>query len=134
MIKVKWMVTCLCLLWVTFVQADMKPIPIYMEDQLGITVTQDQSRFQIKLKSSAGTGFSWFLRSIDNTMIVPEKRVMMPSTTKLTGAVGYELWTFRVKPGAFIVPQQTLIRFIYSRPWDINEQGKMVVARVSTVM
>ncbi len=105
---------------------------IYTEDKLGIMVTKDHAQFQIKLKSNATTGYSWFLREYNSDIIIPVQRTIIPPETKMMGAPGFELWTFKVKPTAFTVPQQTMIRLIYSRPWDSNDQSKQVVFRVST--
>ena len=47
--------------------------PIYTEDKPVIMVTAKQPEFMIKLKSNATTGFSWFLRSYDATIVQPVK-------------------------------------------------------------
>lgn len=105
---------------------------IYTEDKLAINITKAQAEFQIKLKSNATTGYSWFLREYNSEIITPIKRTIIPPETKMMGAPGFEVWTFKVKQNAFTVPHQTMIRFIYSRPWDINDQAKQLVFRVST--
>jgi len=107
---------------------------IYTEDKLGVAVTSKEPEFIIKLKSNPTTGYSWFLRTYDTRFLTPIKHVYEGATNKkLMGAPGYEMWTFRVKPGAFAFPQQTLLRFVYSRPWEGNDQSKQVVFRVSAI-
>jgi inhibitor of cysteine peptidase len=106
---------------------------IYNEDKTGVYVKAEQSQFQIQLKSNPTTGYSWFLREYDSNLIKPIKQEFVaPKDKKLMGAPGYEVWTFQVKPAGFTVPQQSVIRFVYSRPWDGSDQSKQLVFRVST--
>lgn len=107
---------------------------IYTEDKTGITATSDHPQFKIKLKSNPTTGYSWFLREYDRNLILPLRhKFEAPADKRLIGAPGYEIWTFRVKPEAFAVPQQMTIRFIYSRPWQGSEQAKSLTFRISTI-
>lgn len=105
----------------------------YTEDKLAVMVQSKQPTFTIKLKSNPSTGYSWFLRGYDAKLITPVKhQYEAAKDRKLIGAPGFEKWVFSVKPAGFIVPQQTIIRFTYARPWDVNEQSTQVVFRVST--
>lgn len=107
---------------------------VYTEDKLGIMVTAGHPEFTIKLKSNKTTGYSWFLNSYDARLVQPVKASYeAPTDKKLMGAPGFEVWTFRLKPEAFTVPQQTQIRFVYVRPWDKAEAAKVLNFRVSTV-
>ena len=106
----------------------------YTEDKLGIAITADHPQFVVKLKSNPSTGYSWFLRDLDTNLITAVKHEYLPAADrKLMGAPGFEVWTFRMKPAAFQVPQQTLIRIVYARPWEGVEQAAQVVFRVSTL-
>jgi inhibitor of cysteine peptidase len=105
---------------------------VYSEDKLNITVTADQPKFVIKLKSNPTTGYSWFLREYDTSLISPVKHLFQQPEQKLIGAPGYELWTFRVKLKGFTVPQQTTIRMIYARPWQGADNSTQLVFRVTT--
>lgn len=118
--------------WSAPVTTTTNPTDIYTEDKLAVMVTKDHPQFQIKLKSNATTGYSWFLREYNSEIVTPVKRAIIPPETKMMGAPGFEVWTFKMKPTAFTVPQQTMLRFIYSRPWDANDQSKQLVFRVST--
>src|SRR5437016_901686 len=91
---------------------------VYSEDKTNISVQQDQPSFVIKLKSNPTTGYTWFLREYDSNLVAPVKHSFVPPVKTLIGAPGYELWTFKVKSGAFAVPQITTIRLIYARPWQ----------------
>lgn len=124
---------CLCLFAITVKAADAVPVPVYTEDKLSIMVQDKQPEFTIKLKSNPTTGYSWFLRSYDSNVLSPVKHHFVAATDKhLVGAPGYELWTFRVKSAGFVVPQQTLIRFVYVRPWEVSDRATQYVFRVTT--
>lgn len=105
---------------------------VYTEDKPNIAVDAQHTEFVIKLKSNPTTGYSWFLREYNHNLISPEKHSYQASNTKLIGASGYELWTFRVKPTAFVVPHQMVLRFVYARPWKGAENSNQVVFRVTT--
>lgn len=92
---------------------------IYTEDEPNVVVDAKHPEFTIKLKSNPTTGYTWFLREYDMNFIIPIKHYFQkPEKKEALGAPGFEFWTFRVKPAGFIVPQQTLIRFNYARPWE----------------
>lgn len=105
----------------------------YTEDKLAVTVTPDKPTFFIQLKSNPTTGFMWYLRSYDATVLQPVKHAFVaPENKKLIGAPGFEVWTFRVKPAGFAVPMQTQVRFVYGRAWEADGQAKQVVFQVTT--
>ena len=104
---------------------------IYTEDKLNVIVTKDQRQFVIHLKSNPTTGYNWFLREYDAKLITPVKHTYEAPNSKMMGASGYDIWTFAVKPSAFIVPQITQIRFIYTRPWETQGQPEQLVFRIS---
>lgn len=103
----------------------------YTEDKPNIMVSKESPQFTIKLKSNPTTGFSWYLREYNSRLISPVKHGFEHPNTKLIGAPGYELWTFKVKPDAFVVPQQLMIKMIYARPFS-TDGGTQVVFRIST--
>ncbi len=99
---------------------------------MNILVTVKQPEFIIKLKSNPSTGYSWFLREYNANLIAPVKHTYEAGTKNLIGSSGFELWTFRVKPAGFTVPQQTVIRMIYTRPWEGSDTSTQMVFRVTT--
>ena len=115
----------------TTIFAAEKPA-VYTEDKLGVTVTAEQPQFIIKLKSNPTTGYSWFLRKYDEKLLKPVKQNFIPGDKKLIGAPGYQEWIFTVKQDAFVVPQQTIIHFVYARPWAPKEQANELIFKVST--
>ena len=104
---------------------------IYTEDKPNIAVTSQQPEFTLKLKSNPSTGYSWFLREYDSSLLKAVKHKYEKPEEKLMGASGYEVWTFRVKPKGFTVPQQTTVRMVYTRPWQ-TDSATQLVFRVST--
>ena len=108
-------------------------ISTYTQDRPAAVIDPTQPVFIIKLKSNPTTGYSWFLRDFNSELIQPVSRKFAPpDNPKLVGAPGFELWTFRLKPPAFLVPQQTLIRFVYTRPWESAESPTPVIFKIAT--
>jgi inhibitor of cysteine peptidase len=107
---------------------------VVMQDKTAFSISADKAEFTLKVKSNPTTGFSWFLTDYNSALLEPVKHSFeAPTDKKLVGAPGYELWTFRAKPAAFTVPQQTLIRLVYTRPWNNTEPATMETFRVTTV-
>lgn len=116
----------------SYAKAPPEPNYTYTEQNQDILITTQHPQFIIKLKSNPSTGYSWFLREYDSNMIKPVKQEYVPNPNKkLMGASGYELWTFQVKTAAFTVPQQTVIRMIYARPWQAQDAALQSVFRIS---
>jgi len=122
----------LAVLTVSFYMSSYAEVASYTEDKPNVTVNSHQPTFTVKLKSNPTTGYSWFLRDYNNNLMSPVKHVFQQPDSKLVGAGGFELWTFRMKPAGFVVPQQTMIRFIYARPWQGADNSTQVVFRVTT--
>jgi inhibitor of cysteine peptidase len=121
--------------WNAFAKAETveTELPVYTDAKPAIMLNQEKAEFVLKLKSNPATGFSWFLRDYDDRLMKPVKhRLITSSDKKLIGEPSYELWTFRMKPNAFIVPQQTLIRLTYARPWVTDNNSTQVIFVVST--
>ncbi len=107
-------------------------IAVYNEDKQNIVITAAQPTFTIELKSNPTTGYSWFLREYDSNVLTAVKHSFRKGQANLMGAPGYEVWTFHAKPTAFTVPQQTSLRFIYTRPWQGSESSTQITFHVST--
>ena len=105
---------------------------VHLQDKTAFIVTSDKPVFVIKLKSNPTTGYTWFLREYSTKMLTPVKHYYEVPQTKLIGAPGYELWTFRVNQEAFIVPQMLTLRLIYARPWKSTDASTEVIFRVMT--
>lgn len=128
----KWVVILFMLFLNNMVFADKSNPTIYTEDKLNIMVTKDQPQFVIRLKANPTTGYSWFLREYDSSLIMPLKHQYEAPNTKLLGASGYEVWIFSVKPAGFTVPQVTQIHFLYARPWEPDVNNQQLIFKIST--
>ena len=106
--------------------------PVYSETQKAIMVQAKQPVFTIQLQANRTTGYSWFLLDYPRDFIEPQSYRYEAPKTSLVGAGGIEWWTFRVKPEAFIVPQQLHIQFVYARPFESNPALKPLVFQIST--
>lgn len=107
-------------------------VDVYSESQVNIVVSQSNPIFTIELKSNPTTGYSWFLREYDHDLLMPVKHEFIHQDKSLVGASGIERWRFKVKPAGFAVPQQSVIRMIYARPWQGADGSTQLVFRVST--
>lgn len=105
---------------------------IYTQDKPAVIVSANQPEFVLKLKANPTTGFTWFLSDYNDKLIVPLKHVYQPPISQLVGASGYDLWTFRVLPAGFTVPQQTVIRLVYQRAWEALGQSQVQTFKVVT--
>lgn len=105
---------------------------VFTADKPNIMVAQTNPNFTLKLKSNPTTGFTWFLRDYDDALVVPVKHTFETSETKLMGAPGYDFWEFKMKPSAFLVPRQTIVRMIYARPFS-GDNVTPVMFTISTM-
>lgn len=91
-----------------------------------IIVKKTAPYFTLTLQSNPTTGFTWSLKSYDNSIVVPiSRKFYPPQVKKLIGAGGTEKWVFKVKPEGFVVPQTTSVVLIYARYSD--QQGANAV-------
>lgn len=95
-----------------------------------ILVKKNKPEFTIVIKSNRSTGYQWLLAE-DSDLIVPVSQVYHRSDSKLMGAPGYEVWTFKVKPKGFTVPQILKLKLRYARIWNLHD-GKELEFKVVT--
>ncbi len=103
-------------------------MPEYSSPKNKIIVTPTQPEFTITLKSNATTGYTWSIATIDETMFKNVSHKYVAPNTKLIGAPGYEVWTFKAlypeKP--FAVNQVGHVVMQYTRPWMKNDKPETV--------
>jgi predicted secreted protein len=89
---------------------------------LATVVYPNSPEFSLKLKSNPTTGYSWYLLHYDESLVEPmSHRYYAPQSSKgSVGSAGYEVWVFRVKPKAFVVPNMLSIAMSYARPFDVK--------------
>lgn len=109
---------------------EQKKIDDYSESQLNISIDQKNPIFTIRLKSNPSTGYAWFLREYDHDLLIPVKHEFKHADKELVGAPGSEMWTFKIKPAGFIVPQQSVLRLVYARPWQGVDGSTQLIFRV----
>jgi inhibitor of cysteine peptidase len=106
---------------------------LYTENNPIVMVTPDHPEFTLKLKSNPTTGFRWYLQNYNIDLIEPiAQENEVSKDKKIMGAPIHELWTFRVKPAAFVVPTRTKIQLIYLRPWEKSDDVKRMNVVVTT--
>lgn len=94
-----------------------------------IVVTPDHPEFTITLKSNATTGYSWDIAKMDSLIFKNTSHKYVAPNTKLMGASGYEVWTFKaIYPATskFAVNQVGHVVMEYKRPWMKNEKSAIV--------
>lgn len=96
---------------------------VFTDPNKAIQVAQKSPQFSLTLRSNPTTGYSWFLVGYDHNLITPISRRFKPDTSKV-GAPGKDIWTFKVKQQAFVVPQATQITLQYFRPWVVPTNGR----------
>jgi len=81
--------------------------------------------FTIRMESNPTTGYSWQLSEDLNNIIVLVTNAFIPPDSKLCGAGGHELWTFKA-----IGEGQTNILMKYVRPWEKDQPARKNVFTV----
>jgi len=104
----------------------------YNSPKKAILVKKDNPQFTITLESNPTTGFSWFLSKYNRNLLEVVSQKHVAPSSRLIGAPGHEVWTFRVKDVGFKVPQVLKIRMIYARPWE-KKTGNSTTFRVFTI-
>lgn len=93
----------------------------YTDANETIIVTKTEGEFRLKVASNPTTGYQWFMKSYDERLLMPIKEEYQAPKVDRVGAGGYDVWTFKVKPAAFFVPQVTKIELVYARPNEIKD-------------
>ena|SRR3990167_1708581 len=81
-----------------------------------INLRSTQQTFSIALAANLTTGYIWTLKSYDPKYIKFLTSRYVPTNPQLIGSGGTTIFNFMIKH-QIILPQQTLIRFVYARPW-----------------
>jgi predicted secreted protein len=92
---------------------------IYTDPAKAITVTKSNPKITIVLKSNSSTGFSWDLKTYDQSLF-SMKSHKYTSAPGCCGRPGYETWKFDVNPKAFTTKHNVnaKITLTYSRSWE----------------
>lgn len=96
-----------------------------------LVISKPGHTFEIKVPANPTTGYLWFLKSYDHTLIEAIKHRYDAPKTNMVGSPGKDVWTFKAKAAFFTVPQITVIEFYSARPFDIRKGRILKLALVS---
>lgn len=98
-----------------------------------IIVSAEAPEFQIQLKANPGsTGYRWFyLADNSSPLVTVESEKYIPSNTKLIGAPGTDIWTFKVDSKAFNAPTAMTVTLAYAQSWNVSSAKKLVLQVVT---
>lgn len=82
-----------------------------------MTVPANSPQFVVSLPANPTTGYQWGVTEYDTSQLVLVSGVYQAPQTKLVGAGGTMVFTFKPIAGK-PYPASTLIRFEYARPWE----------------
>ena len=82
-------------------------------------------KFTIRMESNPTTGYGWQLAKDLNNIVVLITTTFVPPETKLCGAGGHELWTFKA-----VGEGKAEIFMRYVRPWEKDQPARMNVFTV----
>jgi inhibitor of cysteine peptidase len=115
-----------------FVMQNCFAIETFTDPNKTIVIKADKPEFVIELTANPTTGYTWLLKSYDNSLILPIKHHYVANkANKLAGAGGKERWLFEVKSKGFSVPHVTKIILIYARPWNLQDNP---IAKTFTIV
>jgi len=73
-------------------------------------------RFNIRMQSNPTTGYGWRCSKADEKVVQFVTNVYIPPDSKLVGAGGYEVWTFKA-----VGTGTANISMKYVRPWEKDQ-------------
>jgi predicted secreted protein len=129
--KIKLLFFGIFLLFASIVQAATPTTAISVPTK-SIVVKKDSPQFSINLSSNPTTGYSWMVERYSARFIELIGHHYQASQTNLIGASGMDIWTFKVKPEAFIAPRVLKIHMLYAHPWNISDNSKKTVFSIVT--
>ena len=108
-----------------------KKQPVASDYSKPIIVKSSAPSFTINLPANRTTGFSWFISSYNNKLIMPISAKYQAPSGSMPGAPGSSRWTFNVDDDAFTVPHILQITMIYARPWDLKGMTRKIITVVT---
>ncbi|PIQ42411.1 MAG: hypothetical protein COV52_08820 [Gammaproteobacteria bacterium CG11_big_fil_rev_8_21_14_0_20_46_22] len=84
-------------------------------------IKSTQPLVTLHLPANPTTGYSWYLVKYPHAYFQVLKHLYLAPSTKNVGAGGYDVWQFKAKPGAFVVPRVFKIRMMYARAWEVGD-------------
>lgn len=96
-----------------------------------ITIAPNQSTLELNLTANPTTGYNWYLSKYADRFFKLESYKYLPANTKLVGAPGKAVFTFKVKPSFHHAPFITHMVFKYMRPWESGSGAKKTLTILS---
>lgn len=76
--------------------------------------------FSLTLQSNYTTGYKWFIKKYDSSMISVVGHRYIRNKSQMIGAGGVENWVFHINKNAFNAPHILSVTMTYARPFDIK--------------
>jgi predicted secreted protein len=95
-----------------------------------VVLNASQTEISVSLPSNATTGFSWFVVAGKmGKFLTPVSHTYQAPDSKLAGAGGMEIFTFKVDKASFAVPTRIVVHFSYQKPWEkvIGKKATLVL-------
>jgi len=96
---------------------------------MNLTVDPAKKGFTVILHANPSTGYQWSLEHYNKRLFKLEKKFYVPKKTKLIGAGGQTHFYFSLKERKKY-PNQSKMRFNYSRPWD-KKSSKITIVNIN---
>ncbi len=92
-----------------------------------IFVTPTQPVVIITLPANPTTGYSWYLKKYPTDFIVSVGSYYQAPQSKLVGAGGTTMFTFKFDPRVFQAPHLFAITLIYAQAWNLQHASEKTV-------
>ncbi|MDP3268670.1 MAG: protease inhibitor I42 family protein [Legionella sp.] len=92
---------------------------IHAENNMVMNINTKQSGFVVSLAANPTTGYQWTVMEYDTSLLNLTTSRYVPSNSRLMGAGGKMLFTFKLVRGKSY-PVSTNIMFKYARPWEAD--------------
>lgn len=105
---------------------------IYTDPTKPIFASKTAKAFTIELQANPTTGYMWFLKDFNEDLLTIKAHEYRPPKVQRPGAPGTDVWTFAINKNAVHAPQMIDLRFIYTKPWDLEDQQVKVFTVLTT--
>jgi inhibitor of cysteine peptidase len=93
---------------------------VHGADIMTVYVNPEKAKqFQVKLPANPTTGFQWSIKKYDHNILELAGSLYIAPNTKLIGAGGEMVYTFKLIEGK-AYPRSTKLEFTYARSWEPN--------------
>jgi Chagasin family peptidase inhibitor I42 len=98
------------------------------------TVSAEKPTVAVRLPSSAGTGYQWFIQEYPAHWVkVQSHQLVNKSAPGITGGAMEDVWELRLTPECFVSPQAITLKFVHQRSWESNDAVVPLTITVLTI-